>query len=137
LLSRSSLWSLVKQAPSFLTGYSEGHSPPGMSGTGPSAGPPDSSILSLGEGLEGLGEAVAGVVDVVVGAGEAVAVEGVGVSVVISCASTVGGDSHAARIAKPVAKTIRATAAISRTDVRSAIFSPSLGSSRQLIQTSA
>ena len=95
-----------------------------MSGTGPSAGPPDSSILSLGEGEEGLGEAVAGVVDVVVvGAGEAVDV--VGVSVVICCASTVGGDSHAARSAKPVASTTRIKAAIcSRAGVRSATFSP-------------
>ena len=96
-----------------------------MSGTGPSAGPPDSSILSLGEGEEGLGEAVAGVVDVVVvGAGEAVEV--LGVSVVICCASTVGGDSHAARSAKPVARTTRTKAAIcNSTGVRSATFSPS------------
>jgi hypothetical protein len=61
------------------TGYSEGHLPPGMSGTGPLAGPPELSILSLGDGVEGLGEDVAGVVAagdavVVVGAGEAVAV---------------------------------------------------------------
>ena len=82
------------------------------------------SILSLDEGEEGLGEAVAGVVDVVVvGVGEAVAV--VGVSVVICCASTAGGDSHAARSAKPVARTTRAKAAIcSRAGVRSATFSP-------------
>jgi hypothetical protein len=99
-----------------------------MSGTGPSADPPDSSILSLGEGEEGLGEAVAGVVDVVVGVGEAVAVEGVGVRVVVCCASTVGGDSHAARSTRPVASTIRANAAIfSRAGLRSATFSPSLG----------
>ena len=47
-----------------------------MSGTGPSAGPPDLSILSLGEGVEGLGEAV-----VVVGEGEAVVVVGEAVAV--------------------------------------------------------
>lgn len=133
---RSSLWPPVKQAPSFRTGYSEGHSPPGMRGTGPSAGPPDSSILSLGEGVEGLGDAVAGVVDVVVGAGEAVAVEVVGVSVVVCCASTVGGDSHAAPSAKPVASTARAKAAIfSRAGVRSIMSSPSASS--RLIQTPA
>ena len=54
-----------------------------MSGTGPRRGPPESSILSLGEGVEGLGEAVvvvgAGEAVVVVGAGEAVTVEVVGV----------------------------------------------------------
>jgi hypothetical protein len=53
-----------------------------MSGTGPSGGPPELSILSLGEGVEGLGEAVvvvgAGEAVVVVGAGEAVTVEVVG-----------------------------------------------------------
>jgi hypothetical protein len=44
-----------------------------MSGTGPLAGPPELSILSLGDGVEGLGEAVAvGDAVVVVGAGEAV-----------------------------------------------------------------
>ena len=95
--------------------------PPGMSGTGPRAGPPELSILSFGEGVEGLGEAV-----VVVGEGEAVPVigegEAVAVEVVVSCASAAGGDSHARRSAKPVAKTIRATAAIfSASGIRSAM----------------
>jgi hypothetical protein len=88
-----------------------------MSGTGPSAGPPDLSTLRRGEEVEGLGEAVAGVVAVVVGAGEAVVVVGageavevvVGASVVVCCASTVGGASHAVRRAKPPEKTTKAT----------------------------
>ena len=120
--------------------------PPGMSGTGPWAGPPDLSILSRGDGVEGLGEAVPVVVGegeavVVVGAGEAVVVVGeavageVVVGVVVCCASTMGGDSHASRSVKPVAKTIRATAAIfSARGVQSPMWSPSLDSSRQLVQ---
>jgi hypothetical protein len=53
--------------------------------------------------------------------------------VVVSCASTVGGDSHATRSAKPAAKTIRDTAAIFRkSGVLPTMFSPSQGSSRQL-----
>jgi hypothetical protein len=50
-----------------------------MSGTGPSGGPPELSILSFGEGVEGLGEAV----DVVVGEGEAVVVVGAGEAVAV------------------------------------------------------
>jgi hypothetical protein len=50
-----------------------------MSGTGPWAGPPDLSILPLGDGVEGLGEAVV----VVVGEGEAVVVVGAGEAVVV------------------------------------------------------
>jgi hypothetical protein len=75
----------------------------------------------------------------VVVVGVAVAVDVVvGVRVVVCCASTAGGDSHIARSAKPVAKTISATAAIfSKRGVRSAMSSPSLGSSRQLVQTPA
>ena len=97
-----------------------------MSGTGPRAGPPDLSILSLGDGVEGLGEAVVvvGEGEAVVVVGEAVAVEVV-VGVVVCCASTVGGDSHARRSARPVARTIRATAAIfSARGIRSAMSSP-------------
>ncbi len=51
-----------------------------MSGTGPWAGPPELSILSLDEGAEGLGEAVA----VVVGEGEAVVVVGEAVAVEVA-----------------------------------------------------
>ena len=49
-----------------------------MSGTGPWAGPPDLSILSLDDGVEGSGE---GEAVVVVGAGEAVVVVGEAVAV--------------------------------------------------------
>jgi hypothetical protein len=72
----------------------------------------------------GLGELVAGdgeVVVVVVGAGEVVVevvvgvgvatVVVVGVSVVVCCAPTMGGASHAASRAKPLAKTARVTKA--------------------------
>jgi hypothetical protein len=50
-----------------------------MNGTGPSVGPPDLSILSRGDGVEGSGEAVV----VVVGEGEAVVVVGAGEAVVV------------------------------------------------------
>jgi len=78
-------------------------------------------------------EAVDGVEEVVGVAVDVVVCE----YVVVCCASTVDGDSHIARSAKPRAKTIRATAAIfSARGVRSAISSPSVGSSRQLVQMS-
>ena len=92
------------------------------------------STLSLGEGVEGLGEAVAGVVAVVVGVGEAAVVVGAGegeegvvviVGVVVCCASTVGGASHAARSANPLAKTARVTIDnFSKARVRSVISPP-------------
>jgi len=107
-----------------------------MSGTGPSGGPPDLKRSSRGraDALAEL-EAVDGV-DVVVGMAVAVDVV-VCEYVVVCCAWTVGGDSHIARSAKPRAKTIRATAAIfSASGVRSAISSPSIGTSRQLVQMS-
>jgi hypothetical protein len=51
-------------------GYSFGHPPPGISGTGPTVGPPESNRLGLGCGLgERVGSGVAGA-----GVGEGLAV---------------------------------------------------------------
>jgi hypothetical protein len=87
-----------------------------MGGTGPSAGPPAlkrlwrfPEALAVGDGEDvvvAVGEAV---VVVVVGAGEGedgVVIPGM---VVVCCASTMGGASHAARSANPAVKTARAT----------------------------
>jgi hypothetical protein len=84
-----------------------------MSGTGPLLGPPALKRLSPPEVAAGLGELAEGDGEdvVVVGAGEAVVVVGAGeavVGVVVCCASTVGGASHATRTAKTV-KITRAT----------------------------
>jgi hypothetical protein len=84
-----------------------------MSGTGPLLDPPALKRLSPPEVAAGLGELAEGDGEdvVVVGAGEAVVVVGAGeavVGVVVCCASTVGGASHATRTAKTV-KITRAT----------------------------
>lgn len=120
------------------TGYSEGHPPPGMGGTGPSAGPPAlKRSSSPGVGV-GLGELAAGEgeeVVVVVGAGDDVVVvvgagegeEGVvmGTGVVVSCALTVGGAPHSARSANPAAKSASTTIDnFSTARVRSVISPP-------------
>ena len=118
------------------TGYSEGHPPPGMGGTGPSAGPPALKRSSSPEVGAALGELAEGEdVVVVVGVGEAVVVvigagegeEGVvmGMGVVVSCASTVGGASHSARSANPAAKSASTTMdTFSKARVRSVISPP-------------
>lgn len=110
--------------------------PPGMSGTGPSVGPPALKRLPPPEVAAGLGELAAGEgedVPVVVGEGEAVVVVGAGdgeegvvkVGVVFCCASTMGGASQAARSPNPTAKTTRATTDnFSKARVRSVISPP-------------
>jgi hypothetical protein len=108
------------QAPSRLTGYSKGHPPPGMSGTGPLLGPPALKRLPPFESGAGLGELAEddGEVVVVVDVGIAVVV-----GVVACCASTVDGASHAACAAKPE-NTIRVTTANhNKTCIRSVISS--------------
>ncbi len=119
------------------TGYSEGHPPPGMGGTGPSAGPPAlkrSSRLGVGAGLGEL--AVGGDVVVVVVVGGDVVVVGVGegeegvvmgTGAVVSCALTVGGAPHSARSANPAAKSASTTIDnFSTARVRSVISPPAL-----------
>jgi hypothetical protein len=64
-----------KQAPPRSTGYSSGHPPPGMSGTGPRSGPPASIVV------------VGGALVVVVGGGVVVVVGGV----VVVVGGVVGG----------------------------------------------
>jgi hypothetical protein len=103
-----------------------------MGGTGPWAGPPAlrrSSFLEVGAGLGELAAGEGEDVTVVVGAGEVGAGDGeegvVITGVVVCCASTMGGASHAARSANPVAKTAKATIDnLSKACVRSVISPP-------------
>jgi hypothetical protein len=110
------------------TGYSEGHPPPGMGGTGPSAGPPALKRSSSPEVGLGLGELAAGEgedVVVVVGAGEGEEGVVMGTGVVVSCALTVGGAPHSARSANPAAKSASTTIDnFSTARVRSVISPP-------------
>ena len=121
------------------TGYSVGHPPPGMGGTGPSAGPPAlkrSSPPGVGAGLgelaAGEGEDVVVVVGaggdvVVVGAGEGEEGVVMGTGAVVSCALTVAGAPHSARSANPAAKSASTTIDnFSTARVRSVISPPAL-----------
>jgi hypothetical protein len=77
-----------KQAPPRSSGYSSGHPPPGMSGTGPRSGPP-ASIVVVGGGVVVVGGGVAVVGGVVVVGGGVVG--RLGGSGVVGCVGVVTG----------------------------------------------